>query len=61
MKPWNSRARFSRLAERGVRFIELIDTGSRPNWDSHGDLKEHEDLARNVDQWTNPPPRPSAA
>ncbi|MCA9135869.1 MAG: DUF1501 domain-containing protein, partial [Planctomycetales bacterium] len=25
-----------RLAERGVRFIELIDTGSRPNWDSHG-------------------------
>jgi hypothetical protein len=26
-----------RLAERGVRFIELIDTGSRPNWDSHGE------------------------
>jgi hypothetical protein len=41
-----------RLAERGVRFIELIDTGSRPNWDSHGDMKEHEDLARNVDQPT---------
>ena len=39
-----------RLAERGVRFIELIDTGSRPNWDSHGDMKEHEQLARNVDQ-----------
>jgi hypothetical protein len=39
-----------RLAERGVRFIELIDTGSRPNWDSHGDMKEHEELARNVDQ-----------
>lgn len=41
-----------RLAERGVRFIELIDTGSRPNWDSHGDMKEHAKLARNVDQPT---------
>jgi hypothetical protein len=39
-----------RLAERGVRFIELVDTGSRPNWDSHGDMKEHADLAYNVDQ-----------
>ena len=27
-----------RLAERGVRFIELIDTGSSNNWDSHGDM-----------------------
>jgi hypothetical protein len=41
-----------RLAERGVRFIELIDTGSRPNWDSHSDMKEHEQIARNVDQPT---------
>lgn len=41
-----------RLAERGVRFIELIDTGSRPNWDSHGEIKEHADLAKNVDQPT---------
>lgn len=41
-----------RLAERGVRFIELIDTGSRPNWDSHGDMKEHAALAYNVDQPT---------
>lgn len=41
-----------RLAERGVRFIELIDTGSRPNWDSHGDMNEHKDLAYNVDQPT---------
>ena len=39
-----------RLAERGVRFIELIDTGSRPNWDSHGEMKEHEQLAKAVDQ-----------
>ena len=41
-----------RLAERGVRFIELIDTGSRPNWDSHGDMAEHAALAENVDQPT---------
>jgi uncharacterized protein (DUF1501 family) len=41
-----------RLAERGVRFIELIDTGSRPNWDSHGEMNEHKDLAANVDQPT---------
>ena len=39
-----------RLAERGVRFIELIDTGSRPNWDSHGQMKEHVPLAKAVDQ-----------
>lgn len=41
-----------RLVERGVRFVELIDTGSRPNWDSHGDMQEHVDLAYNVDQPT---------
>jgi hypothetical protein len=41
-----------RLAERGVRFIELVDTGSRPNWDSHTDMKEHAQLAKNVDQPT---------
>ena len=39
-----------RLAERGVRFIELVDTGSRPNWDSHGEIKEHAPLAKAVDQ-----------
>ncbi len=39
-----------RLAERGVRFIELIDTGSSRNWDSHSDIKAHEPMARNVDQ-----------
>ncbi|GIS62928.1 MAG: hypothetical protein CM1200mP2_51530 [Planctomycetaceae bacterium] len=27
-----------RLAERGVRFIELIDVGSSANWDAHGDM-----------------------
>lgn len=41
-----------RLVERGVRFIELVDTGSRPNWDSHGEMREHADLAANVDQPT---------
>jgi len=39
-----------RLAERGVRFIELIDTGSSSNWDSHGDMMDHARLAKNVDQ-----------
>ncbi len=39
-----------RLAERGVRFIELIDTGSSNNWDAHSNLKSYEGLARNVDQ-----------
>lgn len=39
-----------RLAEKGVRFIELIDTGSSGNWDSHGDMMDHERLAKNVDQ-----------
>jgi hypothetical protein len=39
-----------RLVERGVRFVELIDTGSSNNWDSHGDMLAHAPLARNVDQ-----------
>ena len=39
-----------RFAERGVRFIELIDTGSSGNWDSHGNMQDHAGLARNVDR-----------
>jgi hypothetical protein len=39
-----------RLVERGVRFIELIDSGANSNWDSHGDMADHEEKARNVDQ-----------
>jgi hypothetical protein len=39
-----------RLAERGVRFIELIDVGASKNWDAHGDMKTHEPLARNIDK-----------
>ena len=39
-----------RLSERGVRFVELIDSGSSDNWDSHGDMQAHAPLAKNVDQ-----------
>ncbi|MBA3441265.1 MAG: DUF1501 domain-containing protein [Pyrinomonadaceae bacterium] len=39
-----------RLAERGVRFIELIDSGASKNWDAHGDIQTHLPLAQNVDQ-----------
>ena len=39
-----------RLAERGVRFVELIDVGSANNWDAHGDMLTHTSLAKNVDQ-----------
>ena len=39
-----------RLAERGVRFIELIDVGASNNWDSHHDMGAHAPLAKNVDQ-----------
>ncbi len=38
-----------RLAERGVRFLELIDVGSSANWDSHGNMMDHERLAKNID------------
>jgi hypothetical protein len=39
-----------RLAERGVRFIELIDTGANRNWDSHTDMADHRRLSYNVDR-----------
>lgn len=39
-----------RLAERGVRFIELIDGSSSHNWDQHGDMAEHAEHAKAVDQ-----------
>src|SRR4051812_18649655 len=39
-----------RLAERGVRFVELIDSGSSKNWDSHGDMNEHAPLAKKIDR-----------
>ena len=39
-----------RLAERGVRFIELIDGSISNNWDQHGDMAEHAKHAKNIDQ-----------
>jgi hypothetical protein len=39
-----------RMAERGVRFIELIDVGASNNWDAHGDMKTHGPLAQNIDR-----------
>ncbi len=39
-----------RLAERGVRFIELIDGSSSNNWDQHGNMAEHAQHAKAIDQ-----------
>jgi len=39
-----------RLVERGVRFLELIDVGSSNNWDSHGNMADHERLSRAIDR-----------
>jgi hypothetical protein len=39
-----------RLIERGVRVVELIDTGSHDNWDSHGDMQTHRPKALRVDR-----------
>jgi hypothetical protein len=39
-----------RLAERGVRFIELIDSGASNNWDAHDNMNQHEGLAKKIDK-----------
>jgi hypothetical protein len=39
-----------RLIERGVRTVELIDTGAGNNWDSHGNMQDHRPKAARVDQ-----------
>ena len=39
-----------RLAERGVRFIELVDGSSSDNWDQHSDMALHASHAKNIDQ-----------
>jgi hypothetical protein len=39
-----------RLIERGVRVVELIDTGSNNNWDAHDDMANHRPKAQRVDQ-----------
>lgn len=39
-----------RLSERGVRFVEIVDGSSSHNWDQHGNMAEHADHAKNIDQ-----------
>jgi Protein of unknown function (DUF1501) len=39
-----------RLVERGVRVVEIIDTGASNNWDSHGNMQEHLPKAKRADQ-----------
>jgi hypothetical protein len=39
-----------RLLERGVRCVEIIDTGASNNWDSHGNMQDHVPKARRVDR-----------
>ena len=41
-----------RLAERGVRFVELIDGGydKYTNWDAHLDIRMHEPMAKKSDR-----------
>jgi hypothetical protein len=39
-----------RLIERGVRVVELIDSGSNNNWDAHGNMQEHRPKAQRVDR-----------
>jgi hypothetical protein len=39
-----------RLVERGVRVVELIDSGSNNNWDAHGDMRDHRPKAALVDR-----------
>ena len=39
-----------RLAEEGVRAVEIIDTGASNNWDSHGDMQHHRPKAERVDR-----------
>jgi uncharacterized protein (DUF1501 family) len=38
-----------RLIERGVRFVELVDSGSNTNWDSHENMDTHRPRAKDVD------------
>jgi hypothetical protein len=39
-----------RMIERGVRVVEIIDTGSNNNWDAHGDMNDHRPKAQRVDR-----------
>ena len=39
-----------RLAERGVRFIEIVDGSSSDNWDDHSNMADHGKSAKKIDQ-----------
>lgn len=39
-----------RLIERGVRVVELIDSGASQNWDAHGNMEDHRPMAQKVDR-----------
>lgn len=39
-----------RMIERGVRTVELIDSGASHNWDAHGDMQAHRPMAARVDR-----------
>jgi len=39
-----------RMAEQGVRFVEIADCSSSNNWDQHGDMGEHAKHAKDLDQ-----------
>ena len=39
-----------RMVERGVRVVELIDSGANNNWDAHGNMQAHRPKAARVDQ-----------
>jgi Protein of unknown function (DUF1501) len=39
-----------RMLERGVRVVEVIDTGMQDNWDAHGDMQQHRPKAARVDR-----------
>ncbi len=39
-----------RMAERGVRFVEVVDGSSSNNWDHHTNMPAHADRAKRIDQ-----------
>ncbi len=39
-----------RLIERGVRVVQLVDTGANNNWDAHGNMEDHRKKAEFVDR-----------
>jgi hypothetical protein len=39
-----------RLIENDCRMVELVHHGAANNWDNHSNLKQHESLAREIDQ-----------